>query len=80
MSHKNQVCGLIYFSLQVTGWLANPSLTTSGQGEARDHQCSFYNTYTFENIIRIGFKYHKNQKTSYTEPNTGVNPDMSTMR
>ena len=37
----------------------------SGQDEARDHRCSFYNTYTFENILRIGFEYQKLKNTIY---------------
>ena len=62
MSRKNQVCELICFSLQVTGWSSSHSLTTLGQDEVRDRQCSFYNIYTFENIIHIGFEYHKTRK------------------
>ena len=62
MSHKNQVCGLVLFSLQVTSSSSNHSLTTSGQDEIKDHQYSFYNTYRFENIIHIDFRYHKTRK------------------
>ena len=80
MSRKNQVYGLISFSLKVMGWLSNSFLTTSGQDEVRDHQCSFYNTYTFENIISIGFRYNKTRKIPYTEPNTNVDLGMLIMQ
>ena len=72
MSCKNQICGLISFSLQVTGWSSNPSLTTSSQDKTKDHQCSFYNSYTFENIIRIGFRYHKIRKYHILSPTLGL--------
>ena len=68
MSHENKVYRLIYFSLQVTGWSSNPSLTTSRLDEAKDHQCSFYNTYRFKNIIHIGFRYHKTRKYHILNP------------
>ena len=72
MSHKNQVCGLVLFSLQVTSSSSNHFLTTSGQDEIKDHQCSFYNTYRFENIIHIDFRYHKTKKNHILSPTLGL--------
>ena len=68
MSRKNQVCGLISFSLKVTSQSSNPFLTTLGQGKVRDHQYSFYNSYTFKNIIRIGLRYNKTKKYPILSP------------
>ena len=63
MSRKNQVCvcGLI-ISFKTHGLVKKPSLTTPGQNDVRNYQCSFYNTYRFENIIHIGFRYHETKR------------------
>ena len=72
------VCGLI-FSLKLMGWL-KPFLTLLGQDEVRDHQCSFYNIYRFENIIHINFYIMKIKKKHIYRAHISVNPGMLTMR
>ena len=63
MSHKNQVCVCkLIISFKTHGLVKKPYLTTPGQDEIKDHQYSFYNTYTFKNIIRIDFRYYKTKK------------------
>ena len=65
---KPNLCLWINLFFKTHGLVRKLFLTMSGQGEVRDHQCSFLNTYTFENIIHIDFRYHKTRKYHKLSP------------